>query len=95
LIELLLFDDENTAQPAKVIPLDPNQHAWSMGSVGINLARLHIWDKHVPVVMFRCQQTKTRNESRKSRKSQFAGNDSNGRLGSRNGGLRSDERIKR
>jgi hypothetical protein len=51
LIELLLFDDENTAQPAKVIPLDPNQHAWSMGSVGINLARLHIWDKHVPVVI--------------------------------------------
>ena len=26
LIELLLFDDENAAQPAKIIPLDPNQH---------------------------------------------------------------------
>jgi glycogen operon protein len=26
LVELLLFDQENAAQPAKVIPLDPNQH---------------------------------------------------------------------
>jgi isoamylase len=26
LVELLLFDDENAARPAKVIPLDPNRH---------------------------------------------------------------------
>ena len=26
LIELLLFDNENAAQPAKIIPLDPNRH---------------------------------------------------------------------
>ena len=26
LVELLLFDDENAAQPAKVIPLDANRH---------------------------------------------------------------------
>ena len=39
LIELLLFDDENSARPEKIIPLDPNQHR-----------TYHYWHVFVPAL---------------------------------------------
>ena len=51
-IELLLFDDENKAQPAKVIPLDIHRHRtyhyWHVFVPGLNAGQVYAYRAHGP-----------------------------------------------
>lgn len=50
LVELLLFDDENTAQPAKIIPLDSNGHRtyhyWHIFVPGLKPGQVYAYRAH-------------------------------------------------
>ncbi|MGB7291289.1 MAG: hypothetical protein WBD99_03870 [Thermodesulfobacteriota bacterium] len=52
LVELLLFDDQNAAQPAKVIPLDPNRHRtyhyWHVFVPDLKPGQIYAYRAHGP-----------------------------------------------
>jgi glycogen operon protein len=52
LIELLLFDDQNTAQPATVVPLDPRRHRtyhyWHAFIPGVKRGQVYAYRAHGP-----------------------------------------------
>jgi len=52
LVELLLFDNENAAQPAQVIPLDPNRHRtyhyWHVFAPGLQPGQIYAYRAHGP-----------------------------------------------
>lgn len=52
LVELLLFDDENTAQPANVIPLDANRHRtyhyWHVFVPDLKPGQIYAYQAHGP-----------------------------------------------
>jgi isoamylase len=52
LIELLLFDDENAAQPAKIIPLDANRnrtyHYWHVFVSDLKPGQIYAYRAHGP-----------------------------------------------
>jgi glycogen operon protein len=52
LIELLLFDDDSTAQPAKVIPLEPRRHRtyhyWHVFVPGLKAGQIYGYRAHGP-----------------------------------------------
>jgi glycogen operon protein len=57
LIELLLFDDENAARPAKVIPLDPNRHRtyhyWHAFVSDLKPGQIYAYRAHGPFALER------------------------------------------
>ena len=52
-VERLLFDDENDAQPAKIIPLDPNRyrtyHYWHVFVPGLEPGQTYGYRAHGPL----------------------------------------------